>query len=188
MFLTSHEIAQSRDFTLNNMLGLSSACLDASHRLSQLLASSGRDALHAGSKHFAQFGHGQLETLTHFPAALWLEHSSRTSQLLGNAYEILGETHKMLTHSAEAQIRVLDEITYSSLDRLTRNSPWETAVALKAMRGSLETAEHGWRGVDAAAIGALEMAEQEVQHIAETLSAPPEQKPKATARSRSKAN
>lgn len=188
MFLTQHEISQSRDYTLNNLLGLSSACLEAGQRLSELFSSHGRDALYASSQQFSRFGHGQLDNLTHFPAALWLEHSSRTSKLLGAAYEIVGETHKMLIHSAEAQIRVADEMAYSSLDRLARNSPWEAASALKAVRCSLESAEQVMHGVSAAAIVSVDLAEQEVQQLSTAADEQTAQKPKAPARSRTKAN
>ena len=37
MVLTAQEIANTRNHTLNNLLGLSGACLEASQRLSQLL-------------------------------------------------------------------------------------------------------------------------------------------------------
>ena len=162
MFLHQHEIAQSRDYTLNNLLGLSSACLEAGQRLSELFSNHGRDTLYASSQQISQFGHGQLDQLTRFPAALWLEHSSRTSKLLGAAYEIVGETHKMLIHSAEAQIRVADEISYASLDRLARES--------------------------SATIDSIEPAGQEAQQTGNTLVEQTGQKPKAPARSRTRAN
>ena len=53
MYFTQQEIAQSRDDTLNNLLGISTACLGASQRLSELLANGGRDALSSGSRHLA---------------------------------------------------------------------------------------------------------------------------------------
>jgi len=188
MFLTPHEIAQGRDYTLNNLLGISTACLGASQRLSELLANGGRDALSSGSRHLAQFGHGQLEALTHLPSTLWLEHSTRTSKLLGSAYEIVGETHKMLIHSAEAQIRVLDQIAFSSLDRLSRNSPWEATIALSTMRSTLESAEQTLHGASSAAIETLELAELEVREFSQAQEEAPKQKPKTTSRSRTRAN
>lgn len=188
MFLTQHDIAQTRDYTLNNLLGLSSACLEAGQRLTELISSHSRDTLYAGSKQLSQFGHGQVDNLTQFPAALWLEHSSRTSKLFGAAYEIIGETHKMLIHSAEAQVRVLDEVTCSSLDRLARNSPWEAAIALNTVRSTLESAEQALHGVSTAAICGVEQAEQEVQQLSAALDMEPGQKPKPAARSRSREN
>lgn len=194
MFFTQHEIAQSRDDTLNNLLGISTACLNAGEQLSELFANNGRAALHASREQLSQLGDNRLDTLNHFPAALWLEHSSRTSKLLGTAYEIIGEAHKMLIQGTEAQIRVFDEIGLSSLQRLSRNSPWEAGLALNAMQQTLTAAEQALRGISSAAVGSVALAEQEVQQITETLSEQTEQKPqaeqkpKAAPRSRSKAN
>lgn len=188
MFLTAQQIAEGRDYTLNNLLGMSAACLQASQRLSELLASSSREALHAGTQHMSQIGHGQLENLTRIPATLWLEHSSRSSKLLGNAYEIVGETHKMLVHSSEAQMRVVDGIAFASIDRLSRNSPWEAMLALQTARSTLESAEQGLRGASSAVIEQIERSEQEIQQFTEALQETNRQKPKATPRSRSKAD
>ena len=77
MVLTAQEIVNTRNHTLNNLLGLSGACLEASQRLSQLLTASTREALQHGSRQWSQLGHGQWETASQFPTALWLEHSSR---------------------------------------------------------------------------------------------------------------
>jgi hypothetical protein len=188
MYLTQQEIAQTRNYTLNNLLGLSAACLSASQRLAELFSSSGRDALYSGSKHFAQFGHGQLEALTQFPATLWLEHSARTSKLLGNAYEIVGETHKMLVHGAEAQVRVLDEVACSSLKRLERSSPREAEIAIQAVRSTLETAEQAMHDVNAVVIGNCEASQTELQPTDENLTENTPNKNKPGSRSRSKAN
>jgi len=188
MYLTQQEIAQTRDYTLNNLLGLSAACLNASQRLAELFSSSGRDALYSGSKHFTQFGHGQLEALTQFPATLWLEHSARTSKLLGTAYEIVGETHKMLVHGAEVQVRVLDEVACSSLKRLEKSSPWEAEIAIHAVRSTLETAERAMHDVDAVATGDRETNLAEIQPTDENLSETTPSKSKPAARSRSKTN
>lgn len=171
MFLHQHEIAQSRDYTLNNLLGISAACLEAGQRLSELFSSHGRDALHASSQQISQFSHGQLDQLTRFPATLWLEHSSRTSKLLSATYEIVGETHRMLFHSAEAQVRVADEITYASIDRLTRTSQMPAA---EQTRHSVSSTSH------------IEPADG--QQIDCAIDEQTGQKPKAPARSRTRAN
>jgi len=188
MFLTQHDIAQTREYTLNNLLGLSSACLEAGQRLGELFSSHGRETLRAGSKQFSLFGHGQLEQLTQFPTALWLDHSTRASKLFGAAYEILGETQKMLIHGAETQVRVLDEVTCSSLNRMARNSPWEAAIALNTVRSTLESAEQALHGVSTAAIRGVEQAEQEVQQLSAALDMNPGQKAKPAARSRPREN
>lgn len=170
MYLTAQQMAQGRDYTLNNMLSISTVCLNAGQRLVELLTSGSREAQLVSSKHISRFGHGQLESLTQFPLALWLEHSSRASQLLGGAYEIVGEMHQMLIHSGEAQIRAVDDIVFSSIDRLTGNGPMDVELALNT---GLHTEE---------------MVEQDISPAGDSLPAKPEQKPKASPRSRSKAN
>ncbi len=169
MYLTSELVAQTRESTLNNLIGLSSTCFAASQHLTDLFSAASRDALHIGSKQVAQFGHGQLDSLTAFPASLWLENSARTTKLLDAAYEIFGEAHKSLILSAEAQVRAFDQIVFATLNRAAKNSPWEGEVALKAMRTTLETAEQTLHGMSAAAIETVELAENEVHQMAESM-------------------
>lgn len=169
MFLPPELVAQTRESTLNNLLGLSTTCFAASQRLTDLFSAASRDALHIGSKQVAQFGHGQLDSLTTFPAALWLENSARTTKLLDAAYEILGEAHKSLITSAEAQVRAFDQIVFATINRAAKNSPWEAEVALTAMRTTLESAEQTLHGMSAAAIETVELAENEVHQVAENL-------------------
>lgn len=188
MFFTAQQIAESRELSLNNLLGASTACLEAGQRLNELLANSGRDALHSGGQHHSRFGHGQGDVLLQLPATLWLEHSARLGCLLGGACEILGETHKALIQNGEAQIRALDDIAFASLDRLAWNSPQEAAAALKTVRHTLESVEQGVHSASAAALGSLELAGQEIQQIIEAHPENTEQKPKASVRSRRTAN
>lgn len=169
MYLSQQQIAQTREQALNNLAGLSATCLAASQRLADLFSAAGRDALHLGSRQFAQFGHGQLESLTSFPAALWLEGSARHSKLLDAACEILGEAHKSLIQSAEAQVRVFDAIVFASIDRAARSSPWEGEVALAALRTTLASAEQTLHGVSAAAIETVQLAEDEVHQISASM-------------------
>ncbi len=169
MFLTPELAAQTRESTLNNLLGLSSTWFSASQRLTDLYSAASRDALHIGSKQVAQFGHGQLDSLTAFPASLWLESSARTTRLLDTAYEILGEAHKPLIQAAEAQVRTFDQIVFASINRAAKNSPWEGEIALSAMRSTLESAEQTLHGMSAAAIETVELAEKEAHQIAENL-------------------
>lgn len=188
MYLTPHEIAQGREHALNNLLGLSTACLEAGQRFSELFASAGRDTLHAGSQHLNRFGHGQLDNLSHFPADFWCEHSARSSKLLDQACAIVGDTHKMLILSAEAQLRAVDEMLLAGLERAAKSGPWESEIALNALRTSWQTAGNTLRGMSIAAVDTVTLAEQEVHQIADHLADAPEQKPKAPTRSRSKAN
>lgn len=169
MFLTPEQVAQTRESTLKNLLGLSSTCFATSQRLTDLFSAASRDALHIGSKQVAQFGHGQLDSLTAFPASLWLENSARTTKLLDAAYEILGEAHKSLIQSTEAQVRAFDQIVFATLNRAAKNSPWEGEIALEAMRTTLESAEQTLHGMSAAAIETVELAADEMHQVAESI-------------------
>lgn len=169
MYLTSHEIAQTRDHALSNLLGLSSACFQAGQRFNELLSNSGREAIQHGSKHWSLFGHGQIESMTQFPAALWLENATNVGRMLDGALEILGETHKAMIRSAETQVRVFDEIAFATINRARKSSPWEGDIALRAMKTTLETAEHTLAGMSAAAIETVNLAEQESHLVVESL-------------------
>ncbi|WP_412478922.1 hypothetical protein [Azonexus sp. IMCC34839] len=165
MFLYVNDIAKSREHTLSNLRDFSVACFTAANRLSELLSVAGRDALLHSHKQWAIFGHDQLENATQFPAPLWLENSMRASKLLDSAFEILGETHKAMIRTAEVQVRVFDEMVFASIQHAEKSSPWEAEIALKAMRTTLETAEHTLHSVSAAAIETVELAEQESHQL-----------------------
>lgn len=169
MFLTAQDIAHSREHSLNNLLGMSSACIQAGQRFSELLSNSSRETMQHNSRHWNLLGHGQLDALTQFPATLWLESAARNSQLLDAAYEILGEAHKALIRNAEAQVRVFDEIVFASIRRLENSSPWEAEIALDSLRNTLTSAEHTLQGMSEAAIETVEIAEQQVHQISESL-------------------
>lgn len=169
MFLSAHEIARSRDRALTNLLGLSDACLEAGQRFSELFSSTGREAIHHGSKQWSLFGHGQIESMAQFPAAIWLENSARASRLLDNTLEILSETQKAMIRSAEAQVRVVDEIVFATINRATKSSPWELEIGLRAMKNSLETAEATLQDMSAAAIETVDLAEHEVHQLAKSV-------------------
>jgi BMFP domain-containing protein YqiC len=169
MFLSAQEIAHSREHALNNLLALSSNCFQASQRLNELLSAASRDALHHGSRHFAQFGHGQLDVLTQLPANLWLEQSIRSSKLFDSACEILGETHKAMIQSTEAQVRVIDEIVFASINRVAKTSPWEGEIALNAMRTTLEGAENTLHSVTEAALDGVDLVQRESHEMTAPL-------------------
>jgi hypothetical protein len=169
MFLSAHEIARSRDHALSNLLDLSTACLEAGQRFAELVSSTSREAIHHGSKQWSLFGHGQIESMTQFPATAWLENSARASRLLDNTLEILGETHKAMIRSAESQVRVVDEIVFATINRATKSSPWELEIGLRAMKTTLETAETTLQGMSAAAIETVDLAEHEVRQIAKSV-------------------
>ncbi len=169
MLLTAQEIASSRNHTLSNLLGFSDACLEASQRLSQLLSASTREALQHGSRQWSQLGHGQWETASQFPVALWLDQSSRHGQIFDQCLEIFGAAQKQLIGSTENQVRVLDEIVFASIRHAEKSSPWEAEIALGALKTTLSAAESTLRGVSAAAIEAVGIAEQEAHQMLGSL-------------------
>jgi len=106
--LPPNEFPHTRAQILNDMLGMSSPWLGANQRLTDLLATFGRDTLYLGSKQLTQFGHCQLDAPSNFPTSLWLESRIRNTRLIDATYQILGEAQKSLIQSAEAQVRVID--------------------------------------------------------------------------------
>ena len=137
MFLSPQQITQSRDRTLNNLLGLSLAGIAASQRWSSLFSGASQDALHYGSKSLTQFAHGQLESMTQFPATFWLECSIRNRRLLDHVHEILGEAYQAIIQSSEAQIHLFDEIIFSSFRRAAKSGRWEGETALNIVHDTL---------------------------------------------------
>lgn len=182
MYLTAQEIANSRDHTLNNLLGLTDACLAASQRLTQLLTSASREALQNGSHQWSQLGHGQWETASQFPATLWLQSTSRQSQWLDRWLEIFGDAQKTLIRSAEAQVRVFDEIVFATIRHSEKSSPWEAGIALDALKTTLSAAESTLHGVSAAAIETVDIAAQEAHQIAGNLAESKPARKRATVR------
>jgi hypothetical protein len=169
MYLSANEIAQSREHALNNFLGLSSVCFNASQRLAELLSLSSREAVEFGSKHLSTIDHCQMATATELRTAAWLENAARAGRRLEEALEILGETHKAMIRGAEAQVCVLDEMAFASLRRVTRTSPWEAELALNVMTVTLQGAEQTLHGMSAAAIETVDLAQQEARQTVESL-------------------
>ncbi|MFZ2971133.1 MAG: hypothetical protein WA049_00725 [Ferribacterium limneticum] len=169
MYLSSHEIARSREHALNNLLDLSAACIDAGQRFSELISSNSREAVHHGSRQFAQVSHGQLDTMTQFPTTVWLDSAARTSRLLDGALAIIGETHKAMIRNAESQVRMLDEMVIATINRATKTSPWEAEFALQAMKSTLQSAEQTLHGISEAAIDTVTLAENEIHQTAEIM-------------------
>lgn len=157
MFLSAQEIAASREHALNHLLGLSASLLHGGQRLNELLAAAGRASIEQGSRHWSALGHGQVESLTRFPASLWLDALARSSELLEGTWAIVGDTQKALLRTSEGQIRVIDEIVFASLRHAEKNSPPEAELALGALRKTLAGAERTLQEINAAAIEGVEM-------------------------------
>jgi hypothetical protein len=184
MFLSPHQIDQVRQHALNHLLVVSGAHLDSNQRFANLISTTSREYLAIGSKHMAQFGETEPATLSQYPAALWFDNMAHHTRLLESCYEIIAEAHKQLIASAEAQIKLFDELVFASLNRAAHNSPWEAEIALSAMRSTLESAEATLHGMSDAAIAAITASEQEEVHqIAEhTKAAEPAKKPASRSR------
>lgn len=167
MLLSPHQIAQTREHALNNLLGVSSACLDASQRMSELLIVSSRANLGRTSRHIEAMRTGEFDLLTDSISLMMSNDKSESTQFVDQLFEILGNTHKALIKAAEAQIRVFDEIVLASISRASNFSPRETEMAFNAMRSSLEGAEHTLHSMSSIAIQTVEIAEQEMHQFSD---------------------
>lgn len=182
MYLSSHEIARSRDHVLSNLLSLSEASLEAGQRISALCSSSSREAIEQIGKQLSQLEQGRLESISLFPAVLWLDNATRASQAFDHSLDIFAEAQKAAILSADANVRIVDEIFFSSLNRAIRNSPWEFEFGLRAMRSSLETVDSAMHDVSVSAIETVERLENEVHQIAAPTNNKPHPKKRASAR------
>jgi len=173
MFVTRHQIAQTRDSALLNLLGLSSVCIDASQRMSDLMAEASRKRLDHGSQHLDVLMRGEFDSIAAVGKSYLLDQVQAT-QFVDQIYEIVSNTHKAMIETAEAQIRIFDEIVFAGIDRAKNFSPWEAEIALGAMRSTLVSAESTLRGMSTAAIQTVELAEQEVRQFSESFAEKPQ--------------
>lgn len=167
--LTPNEFSQTRAQTLNNLLGMSSVWLGASQRLADLLATFGGNTLYLGSKQLTQFGHCQLDAPSNFSTSLWLESCIRNTRLIDATFQILGEAQQSLMQSAEAQVRVIDEIVSASINRIANGGPWEVQFGVTAERSMPDSAEHTLHNLSQPATETRELAKNELHQISERL-------------------
>ncbi|UCV05501.1 hypothetical protein [Dechloromonas denitrificans] len=151
MLLTAPQIERSREHSLNNLLGFSSACFDAGHRLLELLADV------------------RSESFSHREAGMSALTSPLAVRLIDQVYEIAGDTHKAIIEATQIQVGILDTMVYSAIDRVSKGSPWEGMVALKAVRATVESAEQTLHGISNTAIQAVDLVEQEIRQVSESL-------------------
>jgi len=168
MFLSPQQIAQTREHALNNLLVLSTACIDAGQRMNELFADGSRQTVIQGGRHLEVIGRGELSPLAESHRTLW-EDNSQTTRFIDAIYEILGATHKALIEAAEKQIKVFDEIVFASIERTSNFSPRETEITLGALRSTLESAERTLHEMSSVAIQTVELAEQEIHQVSESL-------------------
>ena len=165
----SNFAAGAREKALNSLFDLSATWFDASQRLTGIYASAGRETVHQASRQLAGFGHGQVDSLTHFPAALWLEAGARSARLFDASLVVVAESHRALLQASETQIRLFDEVVSSLAGQAMLGTPWESRVALSALRTTLETAERTMHGMGSATAESLAMAEAGAHRISEQL-------------------
>lgn len=183
MLLSPHKIAQTREYALNNLLGLSSACLDAGQRMSELLGAGGRASLSRCQRHLKAVSSGEFDPLADSIRLMWHERTE-SSHFLEQFLEVLGSTHKAMIEAAEAQVRVFDEIVLASIARVSDFSPRETELAFDAMRSSLEGAERTLLSMGNVAIQTVELAEQEIHQLSDNLADKSNNSSKSPSRSR----
>ena len=186
MLLSAHEIAQTRVHAMNNLLGMSSACIEASQRMTTLFTESSRSNLARRSRHIDVISSGKFDPLAD-SIRMVLNDKTESSQFFEQFFEILGNTHKALIEAAEAQVRVFDEIVLASIARVSNFSPRETEMAFDAMRTTLEGAEHTLHGLSSAAIQTVELAEQEIHQLSDSLAEKSKSRSKTPTKSRKKA-
>lgn len=171
MYLSSAEVAQTRDHALHNLLAASTACVAAGERLTTLFAQAGRDALARGGKQWSRLLDGGEPPL--LAADFWLGGlDTGPARLLEEAFDVLGNVHTAMLQAAEAQVRVFDEIVFATIERTRKSSPWEGEIALGVLKTTLRSAENTLHGITDTAIHTVEVAETQVKQVAESLAEP----------------
>ncbi|RIX43035.1 MAG: hypothetical protein D3M94_17445 [Rhodocyclales bacterium GT-UBC] len=163
MFPSPQQIALSREQALSHLLDLSASVLDTSQRLSALFSANSQEAIAQGSQQLSRFSHGQLDSLTHFPASVWLENSRRHGKMLEACWHMLGETQHALIRHADAQLRVVDAMTRAGLRRAMHNAPWEVEIALDALLLGLDKHEQVVHELNDAALSEAEQTRATLQ-------------------------
>lgn len=140
MYLSSSEIAQGRQHTLNNFQTASAACVSASERLAEVFVRLGRQQLDS----LAQPQKGGVTT----PPGLWLSgFQFQSAALLGELLGIVSDTQQTVIIAAAAQTQVVDRLLVSSLERARSSSPAEVLPVLASLQQSIEQTEQhlsGW--------------------------------------------
>lgn len=188
MFLSSHEIARSREHALTQLSEFSNLHLEAGQRLSDLMSITGRDFISGLRDHLDQYSDGKTALANQYPAAFWTDHAARGTRLLDGVYEVMADVQKRLIENGEAQVQIVDEIMIASINRIKNTSPWEAVPALLVMRVGLQSAEKTLHDVNQAAIQTVNAAENEMHGISqELLEQPAANKPRPRSRSTKKA-
>lgn len=122
MFLSSKDIAQNHQHTLNNLLSLATTCLNAGQRLNELAFVGGRSLIAATPQD-------------------WKSSSAQAGQLLTETIDLFnGVQHALISHS-EIQIRHFDEMLISAIGHAEKFSPCEAMPALCTVKSALISSE-----------------------------------------------
>ena len=150
MLLSAQEIAQGRERTLHNLLTLSAACVRAGQQLTASLATAGRDGCRHGMPPLPQSGFDLAAA--QWPISWCLDNLARAGQLANQGLTAFGDAQKALIHSADQQLRIIDSLAISAINRASRSSPWEAEIALRAMKSSWQAAEQAVHEISQAAM------------------------------------
>lgn len=164
MYISSREVADSRDHTLHNLLAASTACVDAGERLTSLFMRAGRDAIAHSGRQLEILASGGNPLVS--PADFLI---GSPAQLFEAAFDILGTTHAVVVQAAQAQVRVCDQLFVTAIDRAAQSSPWEGEVALAVMKTTLQSTENALHSLADAVIQTVGSAENQVRQVAGRL-------------------
>jgi hypothetical protein len=160
VLLSAQEIALARERALNNYLTLSVACVEASQQLASAVARAGRATMKQSGSQWSQMASLSPDAALQLPAVFWLDHWVRAGKLYEEALLIAGEVQKAVIHSTDFQMRIIDSTAVSVIERARKTSPWETEVALKAIKDSLMSAEKTLHELSEAAIESVDKLEK----------------------------
>ena len=160
MFFTSHDLAQSHQRTLNNLLSLSTTCLKAGEQLGELAIDSSRQWLTDGPRTWP---------LGNTQETLWLRSTTQASRLLDQSIAVVGEVHKAWLTHGEIQIRQFDELLIAALRRAEKLAPWEIQPTLALCKLGIASNEQAVHGLQVAASEAIAMAGEETHQLIENL-------------------
>jgi hypothetical protein len=159
MYLSPTEISEGKQQTLVNLHLASLAVVDAGERLSGLFLKSGRSAVDlpqgqpVSQRWFAQT---QANALT----------------MLGELLEIIGDTQQTIIKVAERQTKVVDDLLLTTLERASRNSPFEGVVAINVARAAIGQAENTFIDFGKASMHAVDLIEEQTRQTAEAVARP----------------
>lgn len=156
MYLSTHDVAQSRERALNDMQEFVVACVQAGHQLTMAVASAGRDGLRLGAHSMYLGRPEQALDMAQWPVAWWLDSAARAGSLVDEAWRVFGDTQKALIRSVQQQVRIVDDLAIVAISRAYKACPEGLEPALTALHDSLQTLERALHVLSEAAIGLIE--------------------------------